>query len=349
MDVARRRLFLAGLGSGICAALGACGTPERRAAPGPARLDQARLTNGFTALAARARPGVLGLGVGLIGADDAWFSDATARFPLQSVVKMFSAAALLSEVDAGRLQLAQPIALTAQDLSPGGAIDQAWPTPPEGHVMTVPVVDLIALALQRSDNTAGDAVMKLAGGPAAVTAWLRAKGLVNIDVDRTERDLQVELAAMPPFQPAWKDPARWEAARDAVPAETREAASVRYLSDPRDTATVPATLALLNRLALGDLLSADSTRLILRLMTDSRTGRDRLDAGLPPGTRLAHKTGTAATDVGLTPATNDVGIATLADGRRFAIAAFIAGSTATAAARDHLIADGARLAASSIV
>ncbi|MEO8927348.1 MAG: serine hydrolase, partial [Caulobacteraceae bacterium] len=67
-------------------------------------------------------------------------------------------------------------------------------------------------------------------------------------------------------------------------------------------------------------------------------------AGLPPGAALAHKTGSSGTDLGFTPATNDIGIVTLKDGRRFAIAAFLAASTATEPDRDKLIADAARLA-----
>jgi beta-lactamase class A len=209
-------------------------------------------------------------------------------------------------------------------------------------------VDLIALAIQRSDNTAADTIMKRIGGPAAVTAWLRARSIGDIRVDRYERELQVEVSGMPPFQPAWKDPRAWQAARDAVPAADRERASAGYLADPRDTATVPATLDFLTRLARGELLSPTSTRLLLRLMTDSATGVHRLGAGLPPGAALAHKTGTAATDLGLTPATNDIGVVTLADGRRFAIAAYLAGSTATEAVREGLIADAARLAVSCV-
>jgi beta-lactamase class A len=78
-------------------------------------------------------------------------------------------------------------------------------------------------------------------------------------------------------------------------------------------------------------------------MATSPTGANRLRAGLPPGARLAHKTGSSGTDLGFTPATNDIGIVTLADGRQFAAAAFLAGSTATLAARDKLFADAARL------
>ena len=340
-----RRLIMLGLG----AALAGCTARRVPRASGPANLDRDRLAGGMPALAARAKPGVLGLGVALLTPGAAWSSDQTARFPLQSSFKTFLAAAALAEVDAGRLKLAEPIALTSQDLSPGGGpIDSAWPNPPGSHTLTLPAVDLIALAVQRSDNTAADTLMKRIGGPAAVTAWLRGKGINDIRIDRYERELQVELAGMPPFQPAWKDTLAWQAARDLVPAAAREAATARYLADPRDTATLPASLDYLTRLARGELLSGPSTALLLRLMTDSLTGANRLKAGLPPGAAIAHKTGTAGTDLGLTPATNDIGVVTLANGRRFAIAAYLAGSTATEASREALIADAARLAVACV-
>ncbi|HEY5289291.1 MAG TPA: serine hydrolase, partial [Caulobacteraceae bacterium] len=263
----------------------------------------------------------------------------------QSVFKVFLAAATLSMVDAGQWKLAEPVTVTAEDLAPGESpIARSW----TGRPMTLPLVDLISLAVQRSDNTAADVLMKRVGGPAAVTAWLRGKAIADISVDRYETEVQPEVLGMGPFQPAWADPRVWGAARDAVPAAEREAATARYLADPRDTASLAATLDFLTRLASVQLLSPPSTRLLLRLMTDSVTGEDRLKAGLPPGAALAHKTGSSATDLGLTPAWNDVGVVTLANGRRFGIAAFLTGSSATQSVRDSLIADAARLAASCV-
>jgi beta-lactamase class A len=346
MDPARR-LTLSGLAA--CATLAACG-PGRPPPPlGPATLDTRRLSQGFADLVARARPAVLGFGVSLITLDLTWVSSVSARFPLQSVFKAFMAAAALSEVDAGRLKLSEPITLSDEDLSIGdGAINRAWPRPPGGRRMTLAAVDLIALAVQRSDNTAADTIMQRIGGPAAVTAWLHGKGVSEISINRYERELQPELSGMPPFRPDWIDRRAWLEARDAVAPQAREAATARYLADPRDTATLLSSLEFLSRLAQGQLLSATSTRLLLRLMTDSETGLGRLKAGLPGGSSLAHKTGSAATDLGLTPATNDIGIVTLPSGRRFAVAAYLAGSTATETARDALIADATRLAVSCV-
>ena len=103
------------------------------------------------------------------------------------------------------------------------------------------------------------------------------------------------------------------------------------------------TLDFLHKLATGALLSPASTKLLLRLMTNTETGVHRLKAGLPVGARLAHKTGTAYTDLGLTPAVNDIGVVTLPTGRHIAVAAFLTGSVDTEGGRDALFADAARL------
>lgn len=339
MTLARRHLLTA-LGAGLISC-----TRRGPIAPRAGSLDTARFDRGFPALAARAHPGDFNFGVLEARGERLWCWNAQARMPMQSVFKAPMAAAALAEVDAGRLRLDERVPIGALDLSPPpSAINRAWPSPPDGHTMNVPAIDLIALAVQQSDNTAADVIMKRIGGPGAVTAWLRAKGVVDMSVDRYERELQQDVAGMESFRPAWKDEAPWLAARDAVPAAVREGAMNAYLVDRRDTTTVPAALDFLYRLSLGELISPASTTLLLRLMTASATGVHRLRAGLPSDAALAHKTGSSGTDLGFTPATNDIGIVTLKDGRRFAIAAFLAASTATEPDRDKLIADAARLA-----
>ena len=55
--------------------------------------------------------------------------------------------------------------------------------------------------------------------------------------------------------------------------------------------------------------------------------------------------GSGKTAFGVNPATNDIGIITLKDGRRYAVAVFLAGSPASDAERDDIIADVARAVA----
>ena len=334
-----RRALLTTLGASLAGCGGRFG-----GAPKAGALDIHRLADGFAALAARARPGNFNLGVLDLHDLSQWTADPVTRFPMQSVFNAPLAAAALAQVDAGALALGERIHLTDADLSTaGGRINPAWPTPPEGRAMDIPAIDLIALAVQISDNTAADTLMRRIGGPAAVTAWLTSKGVTDLRVDRYEREIGPQIAGMAVFRPAWKDEKTFETAREGVPAQNREEAMSAYLDDPRDTTTAPAALNFLRKLATGALLSPASTRLLLRLMTNTETGVHRLKAGLPLGSSLAHMTGAAYTDLGLTPAANDIGLITLAGGRQIAVAAFLTGSVATEEGRDALFADAARL------
>jgi beta-lactamase class A len=57
-----------------------------------------------------------------------------------------------------------------------------------------------------------------------------------------------------------------------------------------------------------------------------------------------HKTGSSGTVNGMTAATNDIGLITLPDGRRLAIAVFVTDSSAEDATRDGVIARIAKAA-----
>ncbi len=336
---ATRRFLVTALG----ASLADCGRSARRGAKASI-LDTGLLDRKFPAIANRAFPGVFNAGLIDLRSDRNWYWNIDRVFPMESVAKAPIAAAALAEVDAGRLSLQGPITLTADDLSaPFSAINQAWPTPPEGHTLTLTAGKLISLALRLSDNTAADVIMKRIGGPGAVTAWLQSKQIVDMRVDRYAREIQLAISGMASFRPAWKSEAAWLAAQGTVPAIERQAAMDAYLADPRDSTTAQGAINFLGKLAQGDLLSGASTRLIIGLMTGGPSGAMRLEAGLPASAVLAHKTGSTETDLGFTPVTNDIGIITLANGRRFAAAAFLAGATATLAERDRLFADTARL------
>jgi beta-lactamase class A len=253
-------------------------------------------------------------------------------------------AAVLADVDEGRLKLSERIEIKDLDLSPGlSPIAAAWPTPPAGYRQTFTVRDLLTRTVVDSDNTAADTIMKRIGGPGALTAWLRNKAIFEMRIDRYERELGQEMAGMVSFRPELKDEKTWLAARATVPPAQRQAAMNAYLDDPRDTTTVQDALNFLSKLANGDLLSKASTALLLKLMAATPHAPNRLKAGLPRGATFAHRPGSSGTDLGFTPATNDIGVVTLPDGRRYAIAAFLAGSTATEAARDALFADTAKL------
>jgi beta-lactamase class A len=316
---------------------------------GGKRFDTARLNREFPALADRARPAVFAIGIMSLDTTETWYWNTDRAFPLAGLTVAPLAAAALAAADEKRLSLGEPVSFRAADLSaPYSLINQKWPDPPDAYAARAPVSTLLKLALQWGDNTAADVLMSRVGGPDAVTAWLRQHDIKDMRVDRYQRELAVELAAMPSFRPAWKDADAFLAARGEAPARARQSAMDAYLTEPKDTATVPGALDFLSKLAGGQLMSAGSTASLLGWMEAARPGADLLRAGWPHSVRVAHKGAATSTDLGFTATMGDLAIARLPDGRRYAMAGFLAGSTATAGQRAALFADGARLAAAAV-
>jgi len=309
------------------------------------KLDMKRLNRAVGELAGRARPGLLGVGLSNLESGEHFTFEGERRFPMQGVFELLLAAAALSEVDDGLLSLDEPVTLDAEQLSPPySPIAAAWPGRRDYTVR-----ELLVAALNDSDNTAADILMRRIGGPGAVTAWLASRRFEELRVDRYERELQTQAYGMASFRPAWRTPEAFAAARAAVPPEVRRAAMAAYLRDPRDTATPRDMLTFLSRLNAVELLSARSTRLLLEIMFEAPPRAERLTAaGMPKGAKFAHKTGTSATDQGLTLAYNDVGIVILPDGRAYGLAAFLSGSTASEAERADLMADLGRTLIQSV-
>ncbi len=299
------------------------------------------LAEKMPAIAKRAAPGRLGVAVYDFGTGERWSLRGDEPFPLQSVFKVMAGARVLQEVDAGARRLEEPVEITARELSVfWSPITDAWQPPSQ----TYPLRRLVELAVSVSDNTAGDHLLRLGGGPQAMNAMFAKAGIKGIRVDRYERELQPECAGMPPFGPeAIIDVPKFARDVEAQPPSVKKRALEAYLADPRDTATPNGAVDFLLALANGKLLGAESTEQLLAIMTATSTGQRRLKAGLPPASVLAHKTGTGNTVLGTSPAVNDIGIITLADGRRIAIAVFLSGARGDEASRERILADVARL------
>ena len=265
------------------------------------------------------------------------------HLPMASVFKLPIAFELLRRVDRGALRLDQRIVLSPADMRPGHS-PIAERAPAAG--ITLSIGELLEAMVVDGDNTAADKLLSLCGGPEVVTAQLEEAGLGDIRVDRSEAQLAFDTfgVATPPPPATWS-PKTLEAAFAAVPEPQRREAFQRFLSDPRDTATPDALVLLLRDVQEGRRLSPESRARLLDLMLKTRTGPARIRGDLPPGTPVAHRTGTGG-DVGRRNAcTNDIGIVTLpANHGHLAIAVLIRGSDSDLAARERAIAKIARAA-----
>ncbi|MEO6235925.1 MAG: class A beta-lactamase [Vicinamibacterales bacterium] len=251
--------------------------------------------------------GELGVFAQIIGTADSAGLNETHRFPMQSVYKLPIAMAVLEQVDRKRLTLIAKVRLSTADMVPRLHSPLRDRHPRGGVSLTIR--DLIRAAIVDSDGTASDLLLRIAGGPSRVTAYLRALGVRDMEVVATERAMSTD-------------------------------ATVQY----RNYSTPRAAVGVLSALHAGQGLSPASRTLLLQDLADSTPGAQRIKGLLPRGTPVAHKTGTDATRNGRTAATNDIGIVTLPDGRHLAIAVFVKDSSADAAAREGAIAQAARAA-----
>jgi beta-lactamase class A len=210
--------------------------------------------------------------------------------------------AILHAVEQGQLVLSQPILFLAADAVRLGQHSPLRDMHPQGGV-TVPLQELLRLAVSESDGTASDILLRVLGGPVVVDRYIRSLGVQGIAVVDTEKTLGKDVKA-------------------------------QY----RDTSTPAAMVRLLRLLADDSPLTSDHTALLLRLMTQSGTSNARIKGLLPPNTEVAHKTGTSGEDNGITHATNDVGLITMRNGKKLAIAVMIKDSPASEEVRERVIA-----------
>ena len=206
--------------------------------------------------------------------------------------------------------------------------------------LSLSIRNLLELMLLISDNSAADILLRLAGGPDAVTARMRDLGIDGITVNRPTARLIADwdgLKNLPP-ENQWS-PAMWQHMFDAVTPEQARQAAAAADRDPRDTSTPDGMAALLAHIWLKDrnILKPESADLLLDIMRRCETGEARIKGILPEGTEVAHKTGS----IGGT--TNDAGIVTLPDNTgHVAIAVFVKASDKPVAARERAIAEIAR-------
>lgn len=282
----------------------------------------------------KAFPGKTGIAVARIDGDWQLAWRENDLFPQQSVSKMWVALAVLDAVDRGQIALDDRVRITRDDLTlfsqPIAARVLA-----EGSINPT-VTELLEQAVNRSDNTANDSLQRHIGGPKEVRGFIERKKLGAIRFGPGERLLQSQISGLT-WEQSMSLNRGFEAARAKLPPEVRQAAMARYLADPIDGMSPGAAARALTRLARGELLSADSTKYMLDLLERTRTGPNRLRAGLLPGWRWGNKTGTGQNLSPITAGYNDIGIATAPDGTRYAIVVMMADTTAGVPARMQLM------------
>ena len=230
----------------------------------------------------------------------------TAHPPMQSVFKLPLAITILHQVEAGKYALDQPISFRKENLILPKPYSPLQDKYPNAGV-DVPLRKLLELSVSLSDNTAADILLRLAGGTAVVNQYVASLGVTGFHLRDSERALHHETRLQ-----------------------------YRNWFEPRGA------VQLLRKIGDDSPLTPEHTALLLEWMRAGRiTGR--LAGDLPEGI-VAHKSGTSDVENGLAAATNDIGLITLPDGRRLAIAVFVTDSRADEATRNKVIAQIGRAA-----
>jgi len=261
------------------------------------------------------------VGIAVRSIDEGWSATwrADELYPQQSVSKLWVAITALDAADKGRVKMNDKVTMSRADLT---VFHQPIAAAILGGKYTTTLDNLLFKAITTSDNTANDKLMRSVGGPKAVRQMIAAKKLGAIRFYDGEKALQSKIAGLI-WSPKYSvGSAFWEA-RSALPIRLRQAAFNRYVADPYDGAAPSAIVAALARLKRGELLSPDSTRRLLHVMGNTKTGANRLKGGLRPGWTLSHKTGTGQELGKLQAGYNDIGILTAPDGKSYAVAVMI--------------------------
>jgi len=261
------------------------------------------------------------VGIAVRSVDDGWSTGwkADELYPQQSVSKLWVSITALDAVDRGRVRLNDRVTLDRGDLT---LFHQPIAAKILGGGYTTTLEDLMFKAITTSDNTANDKLMRSIGGAEAVRRMISTKGLAAIRFYNGERALQSKIAGLI-WSPSYSIGNAFYEARNALPKGVRQAAFDRYVEDPYDGAAPNAIARALASLKRGELLSPDSTRRLLWIMGNTKTGANRLKGGLEPGWSLSHKTGTGQVLGAYQAGYNDIGIVTAPDGRSYAIAVMI--------------------------
>ena len=264
-------------------------------------------------------PGRAGIAIYTPFSDDIIGRRQTERFPQQSVSKMWVALTILEQEAAGKLSLDKKIRVTRDDIVVFSQPIKQYLSSQDSFEM--PVRELLAHAINASDNLANSVLIRVAGGPQAINQMLDRRKVQSIRFGPGEVLLQSAIAGLE-WRPEYRKGNGFKEQRSRIPMEKRRAALEKYLASPLDGAA-PGTIVLVLK-RFGERAADDPGAKLLKLMAGTYTGRSRLRSGLAPGWSLAHKTGTGQVLGSISTALNDVGVMKAPDGCRYQVAVMIA-------------------------
>ncbi len=271
---------------------------------------------GQVELVSRQVKGVVGVAIKHLETGEAMAVRGDEPFPMASVFKIPILVEVMAQIKEGRFQLDDMWPLSPLDLHLGSGLLSSLQAPG----IALSVRNIIYLMMLISDNSATDLLLRKVGTE-KVNERIRSLGVEGITVNRSCQELILEYRGVDPnryknltleeieklfLQERTTNPQAWEQARQ------------NFSQVMKDQSTPLAMNRLLELIATRQILDQESCDFIIEVMLRCQTGERRLKGDLPPGVRVAHKTGTIGGTV------NDVGIIFLPyDQGRVAITVFI--------------------------
>ncbi len=173
--------------------------------------------------------------------------DPHAHPPMQSVFKFPLAITALHVVEQGTLSLDQSVRFLPSDRILPHTHSPLQDKYPQANI-EVPLRELLRLAISESDNVAADIVLRLGGGPSAVTSDINSIGVAGYHLEDGEDGLARDLKAQ---YRNWLEPA--------------------------------AAVELLRRISDNSPLTPEHTQALLDWMKNSSSGLYRIKGDLPAG------------------------------------------------------------------
>jgi beta-lactamase class A len=227
---------------------------------------------------------------------------ANERFPMCSTFKASLAAAVLQKIDRGQEHPDRVVNFSVDEVLSYAPVTQNFTA--EG----MPVAELCKAAIQVSDNTAANVLLKIIGGPEGLTRFWRAIGDNETRLDRTEPTLN-----------------------EATP------------GDPRDTTTPAAMARDLERFLAQKILTPSSRQTLAGWMAGATTGLAAIRAAAPKGWRVGDKTGNGGRN-----SSNDIAALWPPKGQPIFLAVYTTGGDLAGTPRQAVIAEAARIALAAV-
>lgn len=203
------------------------------------------------------------------------------KYPMQSVYKLPLCLAVLSEIEKGKFASNQKIHIAKEDL-PTNTWSPLRDSFPNGNI-DLSIAELTNYTICKSDNNTCDILFKLIGGTQVAEKYIQSIGYKHINIKTTEAEMR-----MGDDSTAYTN---W-----CYPNEINQ---------------------LLVNIFNGKHLNKANTEFLIKTLTETSTGPNRLKGLLQKDMIVAHKTGSGKNIV------NDVGIITLSNGKHVAISVFI--------------------------